>query len=426
MSEGGGGRAGAFAIRSPEIRRAELRRMRTIATSLLLLMTAIFVATRFAPAGWTWALYLGAFAEAGMVGACADWFAVVALFRHPLGVPIPHTAVIPANKPRIGAAMGRFIANNFLSPRVAAERLRAIDIAGRAAAWFADPGNAATVTAVVRQIAPHVIAALPRETIEAWIEQAARRGAEAVPVAPLASRALAVLWAEGAGQAVLERALDMAGAALDRNKAMIVEQMRRQSSSWIPKWVDEIIANKILQGLSGTLGDMRAPDHPWRAEVEMRVGGLIEALAHDPELRERGEALKRETLASPVFAEQTRALWREVEAGLQQDLPERIEALAASVLQALAAFGRSLLEDPARRERINVAVRRLVLQVVLPYREQVGGYVASVVDRWDAATLVDRLELLVGKDLQYIRINGTLVGGLVGLAIFSITRALGG
>ncbi len=413
-------------VKSPDERRAELRRMRTIATSLLVLMTLIFVATRFAPPGWAWARYLGAFAEAGMVGACADWFAVVALFRHPLGLPIPHTAVVPGNKQRIGAAMGRFIANNFLSPRVAADRLRTIDFAGLAAKWFADARNAKTVTAVVGQLAPHVIAALPRETVEAWISAVARRGAEAVPVAPLASRALSVLWAEGAGQAVLEHGLDFVEAGLARNKAAIVEQVRRQSSMWIPRWVDEIIAAKLLQGLSVTLNDMREPDHPWRAEVEMRVEDLIDALANDPAMRERGEALKREVLDSPVFAEQTRALWREIEASLQQDLPQRVEAAAAWTLAALAAFSRSLLEAPARRERINSTVRRLALQVVLPYRAEVGAYIAAVVDRWDTATLVQRLELQVGKDLQYIRINGTLVGGLAGLAIYTVTRALGG
>ncbi len=412
-------------LKSPDERRSELRRMRTIATSLLALMTLVFIAARFAPASWVWATYLAAFAEAGMVGACADWFAVVALFRHPLGLPIPHTAVVPDNKRRIGAAMGRFIANNFLSPRVAAARLRSIDVVGLAAAWLADARNAGAISAAAGRLVPHAIAALPQDAAEAWIGGVARRGAEALPVAPLASRALGVIWAQGAGQILLDQGLDVVEGILARNKATIIDQVRLQSSKWIPKWVDDIIASKILHGLHGTLNEMRRPDHPWRAQVETRVAELIDALATDPQMRERGEALKRDVLDNPAFAEQARTLWRELEASLQQDLPQRAEATAAWVLATLASLGRWLEEDPNRRERINRALRRLALQIVLPRRAEVGAYIAEVVDRWDTTTLVDRLELQVGKDLQFIRINGTLVGGLVGLMIYTVSRALG-
>ena len=421
------GAAGSAAIvKTQEERRADLRRMRTIATSLLVLMTLVFVATRFAPPGWIWAAYVGAFAEAAMVGACADWFAVVALFRRPLGLPIPHTAIVPENKRRIGASMGRFITNNFLSPRVAAERLKAVDIVGLSARQLADPRNAEAIAAVVGRLAPHAIAALPQDAVENWIGGIARRGAEALPAAPLAARALSILWAEGAGQALLDQGLILIEGALARNHAAIVEQVRRQSSRWIPKWVDDIIAAKLLQGISGTLEDMRRPDHPWRAELEARIEALIDALAHDPEMRARGEALKRELLDNPAFADQARALWRELEAALQRELPQRAEALTGWVLDALAALSRSLEKDPLRRERLNDGLRRLLLQIVLPRRAEVGDYIAHVVDRWDTTTLVQRLELQVGRDLQYIRINGTVVGGLVGLAIYAITRALGG
>ena len=412
-------------VRSAEERRAELKRMRAIATSLLGLMTLIFIATRFAPPRWIWAAYVGAFAEAGMVGACADWFAVVALFRHPLGLPIPHTAIVPENKRRIGASLGRFVASNFLSPRVAAERLRAIDIVGFAARALEDPRNVEAVAGLVGRLAPHAVAALPREKIEDWIAGVARRGAEALPLAPIASRALAALWANGEGQRLVDRGLDILEAALARNKAMIVDQVKRQSSSWIPKWVDEIIASKILHGLEGTFADMRRPDHPARVEIEARVLELVDALAYDPDMRARGEALKRELIDSPAFAGEARALWREIEAAFEREAPQRAEALAASALTAAASLCRAIEADPDKRERVNDALRRLALQIVLPRRAEVGDYIAAVVDRWDTPTLVQRLELFVGSDLQYIRINGTLVGGLVGLGIFTLTRALG-
>jgi uncharacterized membrane-anchored protein YjiN (DUF445 family) len=406
-------------------RRAELFRMRAIATSLLVLMTCLFLFARRAPADWTLAPYLRAFAEAGMVGACADWFAVVAIFRRPLGLPIPHTAVVPENRKRLGAALGRFITNNFLSPRVALARLNAVDVVGLASRWLQDERNTRTLAAGAGRLLPLALASLPRETLAQWAAAIARKGVEAVPLAPLASRALAVMWAQGAAQVVLDQAVDLLEAALARNKGAIVRKVRQKSSKWIPKFVDDLLAAKLISGLAETLKEMRTPDHPWRAEAQARIEKLIDDLAHDPELRERGEALKREVVDSPVFAQQIEAMWRELESTLQHDFAERAEALASAGIHAAATLARRLEEDPARRARINRALRRWALRIVLPRRAEIGAYIAEVVDRWDAATLVERLELQVGKDLQYIRINGTLVGGLVGLAIYVLSERLG-
>jgi uncharacterized membrane-anchored protein YjiN (DUF445 family) len=406
-------------------RRAELRRMRTIATMLLVLMSAIFVATRFAPASWVWAAYLGAFAEAGMVGACADWFAVVALFRRPLGLPIPHTAIVPENKKRIGAAIGRFITNNFLAPRIAMARLASVDAVGLAARWLEDERNAQAIAAGAGRLAQYALDLLPRAALAEWIGMATRRGIDAVPAAPLASRGLSILWAQGSGQALLDQGLDFAEATLARNKATIVRYVSQRTSRFIPKWVDDLLAAKVINGLSSTLKEMRDPDHPWRNEANALIEKLIDDLAHDPQMRARGEALKREVLAHPVFAEQARTLWEELEASLRNDLPRYAETIAASAVGSLGALGRWLEEDRTRRARINRSLRLFVLRAVLPRRAEIGAYIAGVVDNWDAATLVSRLELQVGKDLQYIRINGTLVGGLVGLVIFTLSRAIG-
>src|SRR5580693_1490230 len=274
-------------------RRAELRRMRAIATLLLVLMAAIYLAMRRAPPNWAWAPYLGAFAEAGMVGACADWFAVVALFRRPLGLPIPHTAVVPENKRRIGAAMGRFITNNFLSPRVAIARLSSLDFVGLAARWLADERNARAVAAAAARVVPYALDLLPKATIDEWVALAARRGIEAVPAAPLASRGLSIMWAQGAGQTLLDQGLDFVEAALDRNKTTIVRHVTQKSWRWIPKWVDDMIAAKVINGLSETVKEMRDPDHPWREPANELIEKLIDDLAHDPEMRAQGETLKQ-------------------------------------------------------------------------------------------------------------------------------------
>jgi uncharacterized membrane-anchored protein YjiN (DUF445 family) len=412
-------------LKTEDQRRTELRRMRTIATSLLALMSAIYLGTRFAPAGWVWAAYVGAFAEAGMVGACADWFAVVAIFRHPLGLPIPHTAVVPENKRRIGGALGRFITNNFLSPRVAIARLASVDAVGLAARWLEDERSARDATAAVARLVPRALELVPKAAFDEWVGMAARRGVEAVPVAPLASRGLAILWAQGAAQRLLDQGLDFVEATLARNKATIFRQVSKQSSRWIPKWFDKMVAAKVILGLAGTLKEMREPDHPWRAQANALIQKLIDDLAHDPEMRAQGEALKQEILAHPVFVRQAQALWDELEASLKDDLPRHAEEIAVWAVATLGALGHWLREDEARRARINRSLRLLVLRAVLPRRAEIGAYFAEVVDSWDAATLVSRLELQVGKDLQYIRINGTLVGGLVGLTIFSLSRAFG-
>ena len=407
-------------------RRAELRRMRSIATMLLIVMAAIYVAMRHAPATWVWAPYLAAFAEAAMVGACADWFAVVALFRRPLGLPIPHTAVVPENKRRIGGAMGRFITNNFLSPRVAIARLSSVDFVGLAARWLEGERNARLVAVAATRAIPHALDVVPKVAIDEWVAMATRRGIEAVPAAPLASRGLSILWARGAGQTLLDQGLDFVESSLDSHKATIVRHVSQKTWRWVPKWIDDMIAAKVINGLAGTLKEMRDPDHPWREQANTLVEKLIDDLAHDPEMRAQGEALKQEILANPVFTEQARALWEELERSLTDDLPRHRDAIVQWLVASAGALGRWLEEDAPRRARINRRLRLLALRTVLPRRAEIGGYIAAVVDNWDTATLVNRIELQVGKDLQYIRINGTLVGGLVGLLIFTLSQAFGG
>src|SRR3984885_15469441 len=229
-----------------EQRLHDLQGMRMLATALLGLMTAVFVATYLVPWQWTWLTYLRAFTEAGMIGACADWFAVVALFRHPLGLPIPHTAIVPHNKERIGVAIGRFISNNFLSPKVLTAKIREVDPAGWMARWLANPANANRVAQRVATALPQIMRALPRDEINALLARAARSGIEAIPAAPLASKVLSVLWAQGETQALVERAISIAARVLADNRDRIKGTVTQKSSRFIPKWVDAIVADKIV------------------------------------------------------------------------------------------------------------------------------------------------------------------------------------
>jgi uncharacterized membrane-anchored protein YjiN (DUF445 family) len=247
-----------------DTRLRDLRRMRFFATALLVLMFLIFVATSFAEAKWPWLAYPRAFAEAAMIGACADWFAVVALFRHPLGLPIPHTAIVPHSKERIGIAIGRFTAHNFLSPRVLAERIREVDLAGWIARWLKQPGNARSLAQRAASVLQEVVRSLPREDVNAFLTRAARFGLETMPAAPLASRLLALVWAQGEMQMLIEHGISYASAALVRNRETIKQKVSQRSYRIIPKWIDGILADRIVAGITRALEEMREPSHPWR------------------------------------------------------------------------------------------------------------------------------------------------------------------
>jgi uncharacterized membrane-anchored protein YjiN (DUF445 family) len=402
----------------------DLRRMRVLATSLLAAMTALFVATSFAAPSWPWLAYVRAFAEAAMVGACADWFAVVALFRRPFGLPIPHTGIVPRNKERIGDALGRFMSNNFLSPSVLAKRLDKIEAAQWAAAWLNDPGHAHRIAGQASRFLPQMLSALPRDQLVDWLAKATLRGVEALPAAPLASKILSLLWAQGETQALLNRAIELAEASLLSHKDFIRAKVTQNSSRLIPKWIDGMLADKVMNGLQSTLAEMRNPAHPWRIELRNAVETLIFDLANNPDMRARGERMKGELLANPVFVAQIGELCQDVEAQLNANVSTQAASIAAGLEFALRALGEWLREDKQMQARLDRWARRAALRALAPRRAEIGAYIANVVANWDATTLVNRLELQVGRDLQYIRINGTLVGGLVGLIIFVASKWL--
>jgi uncharacterized membrane-anchored protein YjiN (DUF445 family) len=405
-------------------RARDLARMRLLATGLLAAMALLVVATSLTVGRWPWLAYVRAFAEAAMVGACADWFAVVALFRRPLGLPIPHTGIVPRNKARIGEALGRFVATNFLSPSVLAKRLETLDAAGWAAGWLNAPGHARALADQASRFLPRALAALPRDRLVDWLAAATLRGVAAAPAAPLASRALALLWAQGEMQALLDRAIELAEDWLIGRKDFIRARVSQSSSRLLPKWVDGLLADKVMTGLLATLAEMRNPEHPWRVELRAAIETLIFDLAVNPAMIRRGEAIKAELLANPVFVAQVAALCEDVEAQLSANVSLRADSIAATLETALLALGRWLREDAPARDRLNRWGRRAALRALAPRRADIGAYFTNVVEHWDATTLVDRLELQVGRDLQYIRINGTLVGGLVGLILFVAAKWL--
>lgn len=404
---------------------ARLRRMRALAAGLLVAMAMVFVAASLADRRWPALGYVRAFAEAAMVGGCADWFAVTALFRRPFGLPIPHTGVISRSKDRIGEALGRFIADNFLTVRVLDERLRQLELAAWGADWLRRPDNAAALARRLAELAPDIVEALPSAALRDLVGSAALGAVRAAPAAPLAAALLSALWNEGRAQALIDHAAGLLGTYLETHEEVIMEQVQAQSAKWLPTWVDKIIARRITEGLIQLLADVRTPDHPWRVRVGEALEDFIQRLAHDPGLRARGEAMKLQLLTHPLLAAHARSVWLEVEGRMGAELRDHVDEVARSLEHGVLQAGTWLGEDIALQQALNVWARAMVRQVIAPRRDQIGRFIAQVVSSWDTQSMVERLELQIGPELQYIRVNGTLVGGLVGLIIYTASRFFG-
>ena len=410
---------------SAEDRSARLRRMQALATGLLVAMAGVYVAASLAVPRWPAAGYLRAFAEAAVVGACADWFAVTALFRRPLGLPIPHTAIIPRAKARIGQALGRFIVENFLSPRVLDAKLRELELAAWGGAWLTREENARRMAGAVLKVGPELIYALPAGALEEMIGAAALAAARAVPAAPTASALLAAVWNEGRAQPLVERGAALLAGYLEQHQEVILEKVQGQSWRWLPAFVDRAIARKITSGVLQLLAEVQLAEHPWRVKLGEEVERWIQRLAEDTELRAAGEVLKAQILADPSLAEHAHRLWSEVQVRLQAEWSEGAEALQVRLERLGRDLGGWLAADLAVQRSLNTGARAFVRRVLAPRREEIGRFVAQTMDSWDARSMVRRLELQVGPDLQFIRVNGTVVGGLVGLALYVTSRWAG-
>ncbi len=398
--------------------------MRLTATGLLVLMFAVFLLALLGERQYAWLSFLRAFAEAAMVGGFADWFAVTALFRHPFGLPIPHTAIIPRNKDRIGESLGGFVTNNFLSPEVLLPKVKAMDVAGRLGRWLDEESNARFVARRVVAAVPPLVAAMQDEPVRRMLREAAVERLRGIAAAPLMARILTILVAGGQHFALFDIGLDVARRFILENQEVIHQKISDKSGWWVPDWLDAKLAKRIVVGALETLDEMRSPDHPWRLEFQLGVAALIDRLANSPESQARAEALKEELVSHPDVQVYIESLWLEAKRVALADLAggDRIER---ALTGALLGFGARLHEDETLRDVVNSWVNRAILHIVVPNRQRIGAFMAGVVRSWDTRTLVAKLELQVGRDVQYIRINGTVVGGLIGLLIHSLAVLVG-
>jgi uncharacterized membrane-anchored protein YjiN (DUF445 family) len=408
----------------PAWRMAQIRRMQMVATGLLVVMAIIFAVAAHFEGRWVVAGYIRAFAEAAMIGGCADWFAVVALFRHPFGVPIPHTAIVPRNKERIGQSLGAFVCNNFLAADVVTARLDSLDLAGRSARWISEDDNARQAARWAIRLARPVAEAMDDSELRAFAGSQMKKAIEGVAMTPLLARAGRLLRERGYHLMVFDAAVSALETFLAHHEGEIRQEVEAHSSHWVPRWVDNRMAQVLITALMETVGGLRDPDHPWREEFETSLDRLIDESQTDPALIANGEKFKNEFLADPAVIAYFERIWQEARASLAGP-GHGDDGIACQGLTTLfAALGRRFVDD----RRMQVAVNRWILRIVerqaIPQRDAIGAFIAGVVGRWESQTLVDKLELQVGSDLQYIRMNGTLVGGLVGLVLFAVLRAL--
>jgi uncharacterized membrane-anchored protein YjiN (DUF445 family) len=399
--------------------------MKARATGLLLLAAVVFVVARVLEDEHGWAGYVRATAEAAMVGGLADWFAVTALFRHPLGIPIPHTAIIPRRKDQLGASLGTFVEENFLSREVVVEKLRASSISRRAARWATDPEHSSTVSRHVGAALHGGLDVLRDEDVQDVVERAVLDRVRGVRLAPLAGRTIDIMTANGRHQELLDSALRSLGRFLDENRQTFREKFAHESPWWVPSPIDDRIFDKLYNGLHALLADVGGdPEHDLRSYLDARLARFAEELRTSPDLMARGEELKEELLAHPAVRRWTGALWSDLKKSLQaqsgdpeSELRQRIDVTVRSVADAV-------LEDPALADKIDRWIEGVVLYVVEAYRHEIADVITTTVAKWDPQEASSRIEVQVGRDLQFIRINGTIVGGLAGLVIHTVSTTL--
>ncbi len=406
--------------------------MRLFATGLLLLMAGVYLVVRqFEGIHPVWG-YVLAFSEAAMVGGLADWFAVTALFRHPLGIPIPHTAIIPENKDRIAETMAAFLRENFLIPPVVARRLLGMNLAAAAGNFLSDPRRSEAGAGSVRlragaaNLIGDMLQSLDPEQLGGLVKTGLRNQLEKLDIAPLLGQLLTAAIADKRHLPLLESLIRWAALTLEDNEALLREIIHNRANG-ILRWtgLDERLANGILDGLYKLLAETIVdPDHPLRRKVEEGLETLAHDLLHDPKMQDRVQKMKLEVLANPAMSRWLDGIWERTRAALLRSTRDPDQALAGQFGASLAELGDALQRDGRLQTLVNRFARRTLVGIATRYGDHIVRLVSETVKRWDSRTVTDRIEGAVGRDLQFIRINGTLVGGLVGVIIHVVDRLL--
>ena len=399
--------------------------MKRRATGLLILATLIFIGTSVLEPRYEWLGFLRAMAEAAMIGGLADWFAVTALFRHPLGIPIPHTAIIPARKDRVARTLGAFVQHNFLTREVIQARLHNLHAGERVASWIANPENARVLARQATKALAAGAQVLKDDDVQALIDRSVEQGIRRARIAPIAGKLLSVVTENNRHQELLDEALVLIARTVEQNHDVIRDRVERESPWWVPTAVDRKIYEKIVTSIERTLVEIRDdPAHPLRERFDHALRTFIENLQHSEETAARAEELKNDLLNAEAVRRFSASLWVDAKAALLR-YAEHSEGAAAeggATERALVAFGEAVLADPELVRKVDTFISDVAAFLVEKYQHDIASLITHTVQNWDADVTTRRIELAIGRDLQFIRINGTLVGALAGLLIYAISR----
>jgi uncharacterized membrane-anchored protein YjiN (DUF445 family) len=404
------------------LRRTRLRRMQAVALGLLVFAAVVYVVTLGADGFWG---FVNAGAEASMVGAIADWFAVTALFRHPLGLPIPHTALVPRKKDEFGRSLEEFFAENFLQEEVIRERLGAADIARRLGVWVSEPANARRVVAEAATVTAIGLRRLKDEDVASLVEEVLIPRFMAEPIAPVAGGLLQEILADDAHHGLVDLALEEAHRWLVHNQETFATVLGERAPWWAPDRLNDAVTTRLHLEAIRWVADIRSdPHHHARQALDSLLTQFAQDLLTDPATQERAERLKKRVLEQPQMIATGMSLWRAFRTALLDALDDEDGLLRERAARELRSFGERIGRDEALRERLDAWGADFAVWAVGRYGDELTTVITTTIERWDGREAARKIELHVGRDLQFIRINGTVVGGLVGVLIHAVSLAL--
>ncbi|MFZ3570299.1 DUF445 domain-containing protein [Streptomyces sp. BH097] len=411
-----------------EEKRRGVRRMKLTATGLLVFVALVYVLATWAEhaGAGAWTGYVAAAAEAGMVGALADWFAVTALFRHPLGIPIPHTAIIPKKKDQLGVSLGEFVGENFLSGTVVRDRLRSVGIASRLGSWLAEPEHADRVTAEAATALRGALTVLRDSDVQAIVGEAITRRADNAEIAPGLGKMLEKVVADGGHKRIVDLVCARAHDWLVLHSDSVMDAVEGGAPGWTPRFVDKRVGERVYKELLRFVTEMRdMPDHPARGALDRFLGDFAGDLQSDSDTRDRVERLKSEILGRSEVQDIIASAWSAVRQMIVAAAEDERSELRLRARASLLSLGRRMATEPDVRSKVDGWVEGAAVYVVTTYRAEITSLITDTVAGWDAEHTTRKIEAHIGRDLQFIRINGTVVGSLAGLLIFTVSRALG-
>ncbi|MBT7371069.1 MAG: DUF445 domain-containing protein [Gammaproteobacteria bacterium] len=395
--------------------------MKLLATGLLILMAVVYMTSAYFEHQLAWVGYINATSEAAMIGAIADWFAVTALFKHPLGLQIPHTAIIPARKNDIAEQFGRFVQSNFLSEAVITEKIRSMNLSRRVAAWIIEPENAHAVANQVTAGLAGVVKVINDDDIQQMIEKNVEEKIRSTSFAPMIGDLLSFITSGRRQQELFDGAVRMGLYMLEDSDRDIRDRVRQETPWWFPGSVDKAIYHRIVRSVSKMLYEMQTDIyHPVRVRLVSMINEFLDDLRNSDEIREKEVSLKEDLLQAPAVIGFTGSLWQDIKDVLVRQSEHPDAELKLAIEQSVTTFGESILADRELAAKIDGWAEESARYLINTYGHEVASLITDTIESWDPEATSERIEEQIGKDLQFIRINGTVVGGLVGLIIHSL------